>query len=281
MSLFIGIVEQGHCRIVERFGKPVRIQRSGLAFTWPILENHKDVSRIWAGITHDETDGTLIELTEQITDPGEREYISKDNVKLYANCVYRWRIIDPIKAVYDVDQLHKSINETVLNSMRSELGGRNLDIILSSRKELNEKVLSVVSTTLLRWGIQLTSIELQEVRTDDDTASAMLQQMEAERKSRAIASQAEGEASAITTKAEAEKNASILKAEGISQSLKMIAEAERNYLTSLSEIVGEKEAAKILIAQKTLDGFSMITKNPCDKVYIPSNINAFLSFTEK
>lgn len=197
---FINIVPQGHCRIVERFGKPIRIQRNGLVFTWPILESHKkiDIDK-WRGRTYVGSDATLIALTEQITDPGEREYFSKDNVKLFANCVYRWRIIDPIKAVYDVDDFHKSLNESVLNSMRSEIGSRSLDVILSSRKELNEKVLSAISSTLLRWGIQLTSVELQEVRADDATAAAMLQQMEAERKSRAIVSQAEGEAKSITT----------------------------------------------------------------------------------
>lgn len=281
MVSFISVISQGHCRIVERFGKPVRVQRSGLAFTWPWpIERHRDAPENWYDEIHDPTDRTLIELTEQIRDPGEREYFSRDNVKLLANCVYRWRIVDPIKAVYDVDNLPKSIEETVLNSMRSEIGSRTLDVILSSRKDLNEKVLSAVSTTLLRWGIQLTSIELQEVRTDDATASAMLQQMDAERKSRAMASQAEGEAKAITTRAEAEKQAAILKAEGVSESLKMIAEAESNYLLTLSKTVGESDAAKILIAQKTLDGFSTISKNPSDKVFIPSNINAFLSIQE-
>ncbi len=281
MASFISVISQGHCRIVERFGKPVRVQKSGLAFTWPWpIEKHKVVPENWYDGVHDSSDRTLIELTEQIRDPGEREYFSRDNVRLLANCVYRWRIVDPIKAVYDVDNLLKSIEETVLNSVRSEIGSRTLDVILSSRKDLNEKVSSDVSATLLRWGIKLTGIELQEVRTDDATASAMLQQMDAERKSRAMASQAEGEAKSIITKAEAEKRAAILKAEGTRESLKMIAEAENNYLSTLAKTVGGLDAAKILIAQKTLDGFSTISKNPSDKVYIPSSIGAFLSIGE-
>ena len=91
--MFIRVIPQGHCVVVERFGKPVRVVHAGLRFFIPILDHCKNVSSIWEQ-THKQ--GTFIELTEQIFDTRPREYFTKDNVRLEVNCVYRWRIIDPI-----------------------------------------------------------------------------------------------------------------------------------------------------------------------------------------
>ena len=277
--MFISSIPQGHCRVIERFGKPVCVQGSGLHFKIPILDTVKDVSKIWGGETN--KGGIFIELTEQITDTPPREYFTKDNVKVSADCVMRWRIVDAIKAVYEVDHLHRSIKETVLNSMRGEIGSRELDDVLSARQAISESILANITPTLNRWGIQLTSVELQEVKTDDATADAMRQQLEAERKSRAIAAQAKGEAEAILAKANAEKDASILKAQGINESLKIIAEAEKAYLEQISSSVGKEDAAKILMAQKTIDGFAIISSKQGDKVYIPSNVAGFINFGDK
>lgn len=250
-----------------------------MRFKIPILDKIKDVSPLWGEETN--KNGIFIELTEQITDTPPREYFTKDNVKVSADCVMRWRIVDAIKAIYEVDNLHRSIKETVLNSMRGEIGSRELDNVLSARQAISESILANITPTLSRWGIQLTSVELQEVKTDDATADAMRQQLEAERKSRAIAAQAKGEAEAILAKANAEKDASILKAQGLNESLKIVAEAEKAYLEQISSSVGKEEAAKILMAQKTIDGFAIISSKQGDKVYIPSNVGGFINFGEK
>ena len=193
----------------------------------------------------------------------------------------RWRIVDAIKAIYEADNLHRSIKETVLNSMRGEIGSRELDNVLSARQAISESILANITPTLSRWGIQLTSVELQEVKTDDATADAMRQQLEAERKSRAIGAQAKGEAEAILAKANAEKDASILKAQGLNESLKILAEAEKAYLEQISSSVGKEEAAKILMTQNTIDGFAIISSKQGDEVYIPPKVGGFITFGEK
>lgn len=125
------IIPQGHCVIVERFGKPVRVAQSGLRFFLPGLDKLKNVSAAWDDRTN--RDGVFIELTEQICDTGSRECFTKDNVKLIVDCVYRWRVTDPIKAVYEVDQLHKSLKESVLGEIRSFIGKNELNTVLASR----------------------------------------------------------------------------------------------------------------------------------------------------
>lgn len=226
-------------------------------------------------------EGVFIELTEQLIDTKPRNYITSDNVKVVADCVIRWRIVDPIKAVYEVDNFYRSLTETILNSMRGEIGSRSLDSAIKSRHEISESVLSNVSDTLSRWGVQLIAIELQEIKTDSETETAMRQIIEAERRSKAIAAEAKGVAEATIAKAEAEKRAAIMKAEGVNESLKIIAESENAYLETLCKTVSKEDAVKILSLQKTIDGFGILTSKPGDKFFIPSNIRGFINFGDE
>ncbi len=274
--MFISIVPQAHCRIIERFGKPIKVQSSGINFRIPILDHVKNVRSKWGNQVN--TDGVFIQLTEQILDTKTRECITKDNAKVTVNCVIRWRIVDPIKAVYEIEDLFTAMINTVLNTLRSEIGSMDLDNVLSARIALTERIIASISASSSRWGVQIITLEIQELNTDNATSSAMLQQMEAERKSRAIVSQAEGSAAAVIKKAEAEKQAAILKAEGIQQSLAMIAEAEKDYLDKLTSSVGSEQAAKILMTAKIVEGYNTMSSNPADKVFIPSNINGIVNY---
>ncbi|MBR2145783.1 MAG: SPFH/Band 7/PHB domain protein [Akkermansia sp.] len=272
--MFIFTVKQGHCAIVEMFGKPTSVKKSGLQFRIPILQKLRDVSPAWGTLTN--KDGYFIELTEQLLDTQPRSCITKDNATMQMNCVVRWRITDPIKAVYEVERLHQSLIELVLNEMRSLIGSRNLDEILSSRSEMSEKVTLAVSSTVARWGIAITSIEIKELTTDTETREAMLRQMEAERISRSTALQAEGESTAKVRLAEAEKQAAILRAQGASEALRLTAEAETAYLERLASIIGAEAAAKVLMNRQALEGYATITTNPASTVYLPNSVPAVI-----
>lgn len=272
--MFISIVPQAHCRIIERFGKPIKVQGSGINFRIPVLDQVKNVAIKWGDSVN--TGGKFIQLTEQLLDTMPRECITKDNAKVTVNCMIRWRIVDPIKAVYDIEDLFTSLINAVLNTLRSEIGSMDLDNVLSARKALTERIITSLKASSSRWGVQIISLEIQELNTDAATSTAMLQQMEAERKSRAISLEAEGSASAIIKKAEAEKKSAILKAEGIKESLAMIADAEKEYLLKLTSVIGAEQAAKILMTAKVIDGYNIISANAAHKVFIPSNINGIV-----
>tara|TARA_B100000902_G_C27212413_1_gene865133 strand:- start:224 stop:1057 length:834 start_codon:yes stop_codon:yes gene_type:complete len=273
----ISQIPQNHCRIIERFGKPVKVQNSGLAFKLPIIDKVRNVALAseWGGETN--KNGVFIELSEQILDTDPRECITKDNAKVQVDTVINWRIVDPIKAVYEVDKLHYSLVQATLNAVRSHIGQMELDDALTARNELNEKVASTLAQTSQKWGINIIRAEIQELRTDDATSSAMLQQLEAERKSRALSSEATGTATATIKKAEAEKQAAILRAEGIAQALQIVTDAEKTYLKSLSESIGYEEASKILLSQKVLDAYKIISENPAHKIYLPSSIQSIFT----
>lgn len=275
----ITTVPQNHCRIVERFGKPVRVQYSGLAFTLPFIEHVKTVTEEWGNETNKE--GIYIELSEQISDTNPRECITRDNAKVMVDCVVSWRVADPIRAVYEVDHLHQSLLQSAMNVIRSEIGSRDLDDALATRATLNERIVSGLSDTVKKWGIQILRVEIQELRTDDQTSAAMLQQLEAERRSRALSSEAEGQAQATVKNAAAEREAAVQMAEGMAKALELTAAAEKRYLETLAEVIGKDRAAEVLIAQKVIDGFDRITQNPADKVFLPSSMTGVLELGAK
>lgn len=265
--MFIKTIPQGHCIVVERFGKPVRVVPSGLHFFIPFLDSAKNVAPYWGDMTNKE--GIFIELSEQQRDTKPQVCFTKDNVQLNVDCVYRWRLVDPIKAIYDVDKLHLSIREAVLSEVRAFVGQNELNFVLGARAQLSEHVVSAVEGTLSRWGVKLTGLEVAELKTDDETLDAMRQQMEAARRSEAIKLESEGRAAAIVKQAEAEKAAAVLKAEAVREAMRIMAEGDEVYLKAVAGVIGYKNAAKILSTVKTLESYQTITNNPANKVFVP------------
>jgi regulator of protease activity HflC (stomatin/prohibitin superfamily) len=267
-------IPQSHCAVIERFGKFNRIQREGLRFRIPLIEQIKRLDD-WGEQVNKL--GYLIELTEQQTDTPTRQSHTRDNVAVHANASVYWRVIDPRKALYEIDSLPRAVSDIALNALRSNVGTMNLDELLAERQSINERIASELSETARKWGIQFTRVEIQEIQTSDDTARAMSQQMDAERKRRALIAEAEGAAEAEVRVAEAQKRAAVLRAEGQAQALELAAEAESLYLSKLTERIGGEQAAAVLIAQKYLTGFDTISKNPSDKVFLPNSFQALFT----
>lgn len=273
--MFIFTVPQNHCSVIEMFGKPVSVKKSGLNFYIPFLQKIKRVD--WMQ-TH--TDGKYIQLSEQLLDTAPRSCVTKDNATLDVSCIIRWRITDAKQALYEVENLHRAILELVLNELRALIGNRNLDELLSSRAQLSEKVVQAISGTTARWGISVNSVEIQELSADSKTQDAMLKQMEAERVSRAIALEAEGKSRAIRLNAEAEKDAAIMRAEATKAAMQLIAEAEAEYVAKLAQTIGAEGATKALLNRQALDSYKTITANPSDKVFLPANVPAMVNIKD-
>lgn len=269
MSL-IYTIPQNHAVLIKRFGKHSRIQRDGLRFKLPFIESFKTVHD-WNGAAN--KSGHFIELSEQQTDTPPRQCQTLDNVTIDANASIYWRITNPVKAVYDIDVLPKSIADIALNALRANIGQIKLDQVLSERQNLNTKIAAQLSETASKWGIAFTRIEIQEINYSSETAEAMMQEMTAERKKRALTAEAEGEAAAELTRAEAGAKATIIRAKAQADAIKMIADAESTYISKLKENTSAEIAGKIIMSQKYIDGMKTITNNPSNKVFIPNNFN--------
>ncbi len=221
-------IPQNHVVLIKRFGKHSRIQREGLRYILPGIESVKMVYE-WNNIANKE--GYFIELSEQQTDTPPRQCQTLDNVTIDANASIYWRITDPVKAVYDIDVLPKSISDIALNTLRANIGKMKLDEVLSDRQLLNDRIAAQLSETAAKWGVIFTRVEIQEINYSSDTAEAMMQEMTAERKKRAIIAEAEGEAQAEVTKATAEANATLIRAKAQAEAIKLIADAESIYIS--------------------------------------------------
>ena len=289
----INQIPQGYCRVLTRFGRPAKVQRPGLRFHIPFIDKPFDVhlNKGWTETIKDVAgliDGTLIETTEQISDVGKvgnsntnRTCFTKDNVKLEVNSVISWKIVDPIKAIFEVDNVHASLQEAALNAIRSEIGAMLLDDALQARSSISDIIVARLTETFNKWGLLLIRVEIQELNVDDDTSKAMLQQMESERKSRAIAAEAKGEAEKIRLEAEAEKAAKILKAEGDYEALKLNALADTEYVKVLSQEMSKSEARELLLAMKAIKSYEQMASSEGSKVFIPTDRSSLLDLVDK
>lgn len=275
MSL-IYTIPQNHVVLIKRFGKHSKVQREGLRFKLPIIESFKTVYD-WEGTGN--KNGYFIELSEQQTDTPSRQCQTLDNVTIDANTSIYWRITDPVKAVYDIDVLPKSIADIALNALRANIGKIKLDQVLSERQNLNAKIAAQLAETASKWGITFTRIEIQEINYSSETAEAMMQEMTAERKKRALMAEAEGEAGAEVTKAEAEAKATLIRAKAQAEAIKLIADAESVYISKLKENTSPEIAGQIIMSQKYIDGMKTITSNPSDKVFLPNNFQGMFEIS--
>ena len=271
-------VPQAHCVLIERFGKYSSTKSAGLAFRIPFTDGIKNLPE-WEGTAVKED--VFIELTQQQTETIPRQVHTKDNVPVTANVSIYWRITDPYRAVYEVDVLPRSIKDTAQNALRAHVGSMALDQVFAERSKINESISNQLKSVTATWGVLLERVEIQQLQTEGDVEAAMLQQMEAERNRRALISEATGNAEAAVTVAAAEKKAAVLRAEGEALAMAKLAEAENFYLKRLREQVGEREATDILMAQKYISGFNVISNNPADKIFLPNSVQQIQDYLVK
>lgn len=273
MALIYSVM-QGHCVVIERFGKFSRVQQAGLHICLPFIDKRKSLYNDWNGIAVKPND--FIELAEQKTDTKPRQCQTKDNVTVQADAVVYWRILDVQSAIYNIDILPTSVADTALNALRANIGKYTLDEILSKREMLNESISAQLSDVAKKWGVLFTRVEIQEIQYDTETRDAMRQQMMAERRKLALISEAEGEARATELKAKAAADAAVIEAEGRAKALITLANAEAQYIGALSKAADSTQATNLLLAQKMLNGFEVITKHAAqgDKIYLPGSPTA-------
>lgn len=255
-------VPQSHVAVLTRFGKFSRVLHQGLRARIPLLEKVYSVN--WGNVAN--KNGVYIELTEQVSDTSPKECHTRDNVPVTIDASVYWRIIDVAKALFEVDMLPMALLDSCLNALRAEIGKLSLDQVLSSRRELSERVAANLMEVSAKWGVAVGRVEIQELTTSDETAEAMRMEMAAERKRRANVLEAEGLAEAKMKTAEAEAYA-----------IKIKAEAEAEYITKLSATLGPEQIGQLLMVEKVLEGYKEIASSPSSKVFLPSNIKTLIS----
>lgn len=233
------IVPQATALVIERLGSFSRLGDGGLHILFPFVDRARSV--YWTGVR---PGITSIDLREQFTDLPLQPVITKDNVTIAVDSVVYWQITDPVKAVYEVNDLTGGIMQLTLTAMRSVVGELELDHTLSSREMINTKLRQILDEATHRWGVKVTRVEVRNINPPEDVRVTMEKQMTAERNRRALVLQADGERQANITRAEGEKQAAITRAEG--EKTSAVLRAEGAALSRLAQSEAEAKALNLI-----------------------------------
>ena len=277
----IKIVSQSETMIVERLGKYNRTLNAGINVILPIVEQAKEtiVRRQNGGISRT----SRIDMREQVYDFDKQSVITKDNVMTEINALLYFQIVDPMKAVYEIQNLPVAIEKLTQTTLRNVVGEMELDETLTSRDTINSKLRNVLDDATNKWGVKVNRVELQDITPPESIRRTMELQMQAERNRRAEILKAEGEKQAQILNsegekqaeinaAEAEKQANILKAEGEAKAKVLQAEAEAAAIRNIADAVSDRGADPVnyLLAVKYIETLKEVAGGQQNKtVYLP------------
>jgi regulator of protease activity HflC (stomatin/prohibitin superfamily) len=198
--------------VVFTFGRFTAVKGPGLIIIIPLVQQ---IERV--------------ELRTVVMDVPSQDVISRDNVSVKVNAVVYFRVIDPERAIIQVENFNAATSQLAQTTLRSVLGKHELDEMLAERDKLNADIQDILDKRTDNWGIKVANVEIKHVDLDESMIRAIAQQAEAERARRAKVINAEGEKQAASMLAEA---AEILSSQ--KQALQL------RYLQTLKEVAGER-----------------------------------------
>jgi regulator of protease activity HflC (stomatin/prohibitin superfamily) len=254
----IKFVPQNRAFIVERFGKYQSTKEAGLNFILPFIDR----------ISSDRS------LKEQAVDVPEQSAITKDNISLSVDGVLYFRVLDPYKATYGIEDYVFAVTQLAQTTMRSELGKMELDKTFEERDILNINIVSAINTAAGPWGIQVMRYEIKDIIPPSSVMEAMEAQMKAERVKRAqilesegdrqaAINRAEGQKASVVLAAEAQKSEQILRAQGEASAIIAVAEAQAEALNKVGAAANTEAGQKAIeldLATKAIEARHAIAK---------------------
>jgi regulator of protease activity HflC (stomatin/prohibitin superfamily) len=282
----VKIIGQAEVIVVERLGRFNRVARSGLNILVPFIERPRHLD-----VRYSETDvsgmrritsssASRIDLREQVLNFPSQPVITKDNVTIDIDAVLYYRIADPQKATYSVQNLPYALETLTKTTLRQIVGEMELDATLSSREMINRRMREVIEEASIGWGVDVTRVELQAIEPPTDIQQAMELQMRAERERRAAVTTAEaGKRAAIleaegvkesqVRRAEGEREAAILRAQGQAEARLTTAQAEAEALQKIAASLPDGQAAMYLLGQKYLESLPAIAQGKGSTIFLP------------
>ena len=246
------IVNQYEKGIVMRLGKFHGLVPSGLAIIMPL------------------TDSVIrVDMREQVISVPPQKLITKDNVTVEVDAVVYYKVVDPVKSQFEVQDFGYACTTLAQTNLRNLIGDRTLDETLVARDMINTNLRHVLDEATNGWGVKVTRVEVQKIDPPRDITEAMSRQMKAERDKRAAVLEAEGFKQSQILQAEGVKQSEILKAEGDAQArvTRANAEAEAIRLVSTAAETFFKDRAEVMRRLEVLN--NTLAHNT--KYIVPSN----------
>ncbi len=297
ISAGVKVVPQSETRVIERLGRFHSVLPPGINFIIPFIDRPKviyqrTIERMSNGRNYVKMISTYkIDLREQVYDFPSQQVITRDNVTTEINALLYFQIVDPKKAVYEIDNLPNAIEKLTQTSLRNVIGELELDETLTSRDTINSKLQTILDDASNKWGVKVNRVELQDITPPESVRVAMEKQMQAERNRRAEILNAEGEKQSRILKsegdkasrineAEAIKKAEILKAEGEAQAIILNAQAEADAIMRVAQAVASDNTnpATYMLAMKYIEALKEMTAGKESKtVFMPYEASSLLS----
>jgi regulator of protease activity HflC (stomatin/prohibitin superfamily) len=165
--------------VIFTLGRFSGVKGPGLIVVWPVVQQMRKV-----------------DLRVIVLDVPKQDVISRDNVSVKVNAVIYFRILDPGKAIIQVENVFEATSQIAQTTLRSVLGQHEMDDLLSQRDKLNADIQRILDQNTEQWGIKVSNVEIKHVDLDESMIRAMAKQAEAERTRRAKVIHAEGESQA-------------------------------------------------------------------------------------
>lgn len=279
VKMAIVIIPQSETRIIERLGRYYATLKPGINIIIPFIDKAKVIVTYQRGRY---TYSNHIDLREQVYDFDKQNVITKDNIQMQINALLYFQIVDPFKAVYEINNLPNAIEKLTQTTLRNIIGEMELDQTLTSRDVINTKLRGVLDDATNKWGIKVNRVELQDITPPQSVLQAMEKQMQAERDKRAtiLTSEgqkqaqilkSEGEKAATINRAEADKQQAILRAEGEATARIRKAEAEAAAIEKVTQAVGQTtNPANYLLAKNYIQMLQQVAAGDKSKtVFLP------------
>ena len=282
------VVGQAEVMVIERLGRFNRLARSGFNILIPLLERPRsiDVRYIEAdavsGVKKMIASSTArIDLREQVLNFPSQPVITKDNVTIDIDAVLYYRVADPQKATYAVQNLPFALETLTRTTLRNIVGEIELDQTLASRDMINKRMREVIEEAAVSWGVEVTRVELQSIEPPRDIQQSMELQMRAERERRAAVTNAEaGKRAAIlesegsresqALRAQGEKEAAVLRAQGLAEARLAMADAEAEAIRRIAAALPDGDVATYLLSMKYLEALPQIAQGKGTTIFLPS-----------
>ncbi len=216
LSAAIKIIPEYERAVLFRLGRLVGARGPGLIFIIPIIDRIIRIS-----------------LRTVVFDVPPQEVITRDNVTCKVNAVLYYRVIEPDKAIVNVERYHEATSQLAQTTMRSVVGTADLDELLSEREKLNQTIQQIVDEATDSWGIKVSSVEIKDVVLPAEMQRAIARQAEAERNRRAAVIQAEGERQAAEKLAQASEILSAVEGGLTLRTLRSLSEISNSQNTTI------------------------------------------------
>lgn len=213
-STIIRILREYERGVIFQLGRFWKVKGPGLIFLIPLIQKM-----------------VKVDLRTVVMDVPTQDVISKDNVSVKVNAVVYFRVIDPERAIIQVENFYMATSQLAQTTLRSVLGQHELDEMLSERDKLNKDIQKILDQHTDAWGIKVANVEIKHVDLDESMIRAIARQAEAERERRAKVIHAQGEFQASEKLVQA--------AETLARQPQAM---QLRYLQTLTEIAGEKSS---------------------------------------